>query len=112
MEDREMTLEEWCNKLPEFHLVNKQLRELKAPLIAQTEPVAEVPCSTGLSDLVAKWEAKIADYEIRIADAAKIGNDHGQWTLSVRQGELMGALRELQPSKMDEGKQTTNEVMT
>jgi len=25
---REMTLEEWCAKLPEHHLVNKQLKEL------------------------------------------------------------------------------------
>jgi len=25
---REMTLEEWCSKLPDFHLVNKQLKEL------------------------------------------------------------------------------------
>lgn len=27
-EDREMTLEEWCGKLPNSHLVNRQLKEL------------------------------------------------------------------------------------
>lgn len=27
---REMTLEEWCAQLPDFHLVNRQLRELKS----------------------------------------------------------------------------------
>ena len=48
MEEREMTLEEWCNELPEFHLVNKQLKELKNPLKADKKPVAEVPCSAGL----------------------------------------------------------------
>jgi hypothetical protein len=69
------------------------------PLKAQKAPVAEVPCSAVLSDLAAKWEARIADYETRIAEAAKIGNDHGQWTLSVRQGELMGALRELREAR-------------
>jgi hypothetical protein len=25
---REMTLKEWCNKLPDFHLVNKELKIL------------------------------------------------------------------------------------
>ncbi len=27
--EREMTLDEWCAKLPEFHAVNRQLRALK-----------------------------------------------------------------------------------
>jgi len=27
---REMTLDEWCSKLPESHLVNKELRQLKS----------------------------------------------------------------------------------
>jgi len=26
---REMTLDEWCKKLPDFHLVNEQLKALK-----------------------------------------------------------------------------------
>lgn len=45
--EREMTLEEWCNKLPKFHLVNKQLKELKDTLTTQTEPVAKLQCSDG-----------------------------------------------------------------
>jgi len=48
MEDREMTLKEWCNELPESHLVNKQLAGLKNLLKTNKEPVAEVPCSDGV----------------------------------------------------------------
>lgn len=29
-EQREMTLDEWCNELPEFHLANRELAKLRA----------------------------------------------------------------------------------
>lgn len=34
---REMTLDEWCAKLPSFHLVNRQLQELRAALQPSSE---------------------------------------------------------------------------
>lgn len=37
---REMTLDEWCERLPGFHLVNKQLTEIKSQLTASEEKVS------------------------------------------------------------------------
>lgn len=39
---REMTLDEWCAKLPDFHRVNKELRELKAGAAAERERLAKL----------------------------------------------------------------------
>ena len=36
-ESRELTLAEWCAKLPSFHLVNEELRELREQVEKLTE---------------------------------------------------------------------------
>lgn len=47
--DREMTLDEWCARLPDFHLVNRELRDLKARV---AELQAQVDRANALPD---KW---------------------------------------------------------
>jgi len=42
MNDREMSLEEFCNKLPPFHRVNKELSALESQIKAEQESVNEL----------------------------------------------------------------------
>ncbi len=45
---REMTLDEWCAKLPHIHLVNKQLRRLHA-IEAAARAISEAWPDSGVS---------------------------------------------------------------
>jgi hypothetical protein len=41
-DDREMTLDEWVNKLPDFHLANKEYRRLNDEIEAKDKQIAKL----------------------------------------------------------------------
>lgn len=47
--EREMTLKEWCNRLPDNHLVNKEYKELVS-LVKEAVEIAEI--QTGLKGII------------------------------------------------------------
>lgn len=57
MEQREMTLKEWCQKLPEWHLANRQIAQVKQTLAL-------------LNSMVEGGEAHSPESRKMVADAA------------------------------------------
>ena len=49
---REMTLEEWCEKVPSIHLINREFKELK--------------------DKAAYWEAKALEYKALLENMERV----------------------------------------
>lgn len=43
-EQREMTLDEWVSRLPEFHLANKEYQQLKQRIAELKEGMVLTPC--------------------------------------------------------------------
>lgn len=64
-EQREMTLDEWVNRLPEFHLANKQYRQLQKR-IAELE--AQVPKWISVEDRL----PDVLEVRIKLADGSEV----------------------------------------
>ena len=84
---REMTLDEWCAKLHDSHLVNRQLAKLKALAEASDRTKAVVPCSDLLCVISSHekgfWQADVFDDP----DA-----DVPEWFCTGKKGDDAGAV--------------------
>lgn len=88
-ESRELTLAEWCAKLPSFHLVNEELRELRE----QVEKLTESYDQCGRT--VQEYGRTITQTELRLHEVAThCVNVEEQLAVLASQNEKMRAFLE------------------
>lgn len=80
--EREMTLQEWCDKLPKCHLVNKELVKLEEKAEATDSPNVGVSNS---SILLCKLKSQVANNcvaDLKAALEARVcRHESGDWEL-------------------------------